>query len=171
MPLWGVNDGGVSTLTASPAGGNFVGMDGAYQQGSLSQTLTSLTVGAQYYVSFGWAGAQQFNCNGITTEQFAVGFAPGSTGLVGNATCMTADVKCTGVVTDQNHAFTGWNFGGFTFTASSATETLSFLAIGTPAGEPPFSLLSGRLSNDTGAGFGCDGNGPWCVAVGTGPPP
>jgi hypothetical protein len=31
----------------------------------------------------------------------------------------------------------------FTFTATAATELLSFLAIGTPNGVPPFSLLDG----------------------------
>ena len=31
----------------------------------------------------------------------------------------------------------------FTFTATSGSEALSFLAIGTPTGVPPFSLLDG----------------------------
>ncbi|UAJ11857.1 PEPxxWA-CTERM sorting domain-containing protein [Polymorphobacter megasporae] len=31
----------------------------------------------------------------------------------------------------------------FTFTATGTTEVLSFLALGTPEGKPPFSLLDG----------------------------
>jgi hypothetical protein len=38
--------------------------------------------------------------------------------------------------------FTGWMQNGFTFTATSTQETLSFLAIGTPNGQPPFSALA-----------------------------
>jgi hypothetical protein len=147
VPLWGSeganNDGGTDAITASPYGGNFVGMDGAYEQGSLSQTLTSLTIGTKYYVSFWWAGAQQYNFTGVNTEQFAVSLLAGTTGLAGNANCSTGGVQCTGIVNNASHGFTGWNFSGFTFTASAATETLSFLAIGTPSGQPPFSLLSG----------------------------
>ena len=31
----------------------------------------------------------------------------------------------------------------FNYTMASSTETLSFLAVGTPSGQPPFSLLAG----------------------------
>ena len=31
----------------------------------------------------------------------------------------------------------------FDYTATSAMETLSFLAVGTPSGQPPFALLGG----------------------------
>jgi hypothetical protein len=143
LPLWGIHNGGLNTITSSPDGGNFVGMDGAYEQGALSQTLSGLTVGTDYYVSFWFAGAQQHGFNGETTEQFAVALLGNSNVLAPNATCKTAGVQCTGILTDPSHGFTGWYSSGFTFTATAATDTLSFLALGTPNGEPPFSLLDG----------------------------
>ncbi len=127
--LWGTGNGGLNTITASPSGGNFLAMDGAYEQGPLSQTLTGLQVGGTTTVTFSFAGAQQYGYTGITTEQFAVS--------LGNQT------DYTDVLTDASHGFTGWEQENLTFTPTSATETLSFLAIGTPGGEPPFSLLDG----------------------------
>jgi len=144
IPLWGNADNGINTITAPPGGGYFVAMDGAYEQGSLSQTLNNLVAGQTYYVSFQWAGAQQegSNFNSITTDQFAVALLAGTAVLPGNATCATTGAQCTGVLTDAAHGFTGWNFAGFAFTATQAQETLSFLDIGTPSGEPPFALLA-----------------------------
>ncbi len=49
----------------------------------------------------------------------------------------------TAIVTDPNHGFTGWQYQTMTFIADNANPILSFLAVGTPAGEPPFSLLDG----------------------------
>jgi len=137
LPLWGV-------IPPSPNGGNFVGMDGAYEQSPLSQTVTGLTAGALYYISFYFGGAQQDgpSFTSATTDQFAVDFTSGSTAPV-SYTCTTTGVQCTQVLYDAPKSFTGWNFAGFTFLATSSTETLSFLAIGTPAGQPPFSLLDG----------------------------
>ncbi len=65
----------------------------------------------------------------MTTEQFAVS--------LGNQTLDTQ------VLTDPSHGFTGWTYESLTFTPTSSSEVLSFLAIGTPSGEPPFSLLDG----------------------------
>jgi hypothetical protein len=88
-----------------------------------------LTTGAQYTVSFWFAGAQQYNFTGSTTEQWMVS--------LGNQTLSTA------VLSDPSHGFTGWVYTSLTFTATSSSEVLSFLANGTPNGEPPFSLLDG----------------------------
>jgi hypothetical protein len=46
-------------------------------------------------------------------------------------------------VTDPSNGFTGWRYTTLIFTATSTSEVLSFLAVGTPSGEPPFSLLDG----------------------------
>ena len=135
----------------APDGGNFVGMDGAYQQGVLSQTITGLTAGTFYYLSFDFAGAQQYGFTSATTEQFAVDFTAGSTAPAPTYTCNTTGVQCTTVLHDKPEGFTGWNQAGFTFLATSSTETLSFLAIGTPAGQPPFSLLDGVELQVSGA--------------------
>ena len=43
----------------TPNGGSFLAVDPAYQNGMLSQTLTSLVTGATYTVSFYAAAAQQ----------------------------------------------------------------------------------------------------------------
>ena len=133
LQLWGPGNGSNNGLTSSPAGGNFVGMDGAYEQGPLSQTLTGLTPGAATQVSFWFAGAQQHGYDGVTTEQFQVS--------LGNQNLLTP------VLTDSSHGFTGWQYQTLTFTATNTSEVLSFLAIGTPGGEPPFSLLDGVTAN------------------------
>jgi hypothetical protein len=130
MKLWGPANGANNGLTASsPSGGNFLAADGAYQTEAISQLISGLTIGQQYKVSFDWAGAQQYGYNGETTENWTVS--------LGNQSFTTATVD------NANHGFTGWQSASYIFTATNATETLSFLAHGTPNGEPPFSLLDG----------------------------
>ena len=130
VKLWGPNDGSANGLPAtSPDGGNYIAADGAYQTAAISQTINGLTNGAQYTVSFWFAGAQQSGFTGITTEQWLVNLG--------------GQQLSTQVLTDPSHGFTGWQYTTLTFTATATTETLSFLAAGTPGGEPPFSLLDG----------------------------
>jgi hypothetical protein len=134
VKLWGPGTGSTNGLTAnSPDGGNFIAADGAFEVGPISQSLTGLTVGQAYDVSFWWAGAQQSGFTGVTTDQWKVSFG-GST-------------QSTAVATNVNHGFTGWMQQTFTFIADNTTDTLSFLAVGTPTGEPPFSLLDGVSVN------------------------
>lgn len=138
VKLWGPGDGSANGLTASsPLGGNFVAMDGAYEDGSISQLLSGLTVGADTVVSFFYAGAQQYGYTGATTESFNVS--------LGNQTLSTA------ILSDTNHGFTGWQQASLHFTPTSTSETLSFLAQGTPSGEPPFTLLDGVTVADNTA--------------------
>jgi hypothetical protein len=128
--LWAKNTDGTSNgIGASPLGGNFLAMDGAYQTGPISQGITGLTVGMDTRISFYYAGAQQSGFTGITTEAFQVS--------LGSQTFTTA------TLTDASHGFTGWTYVTMDFVPTSTTETLSFLAVGTPTGEPPFSLLDG----------------------------
>ncbi|GJJ03291.1 hypothetical protein RugamoR64_38290 [Duganella rhizosphaerae] len=129
LQLWGAGNGSANGLGASPAGGNFIAADGAFEIAPLTQTVNGLVAGQQYNLSFYWAGAQQYTFNGATTEQWKVS--------LGGQTISTA------VKNNANHGFTGWQKETFTFTATSASEVLSFLAVGTPAGVPPFSLLDG----------------------------
>ncbi len=135
IKLWGPADGSANGLGTSPAGGNFLAMDGGYSQGPLSQTLSGLTVGAATTVSFLFGGAQQYGYTGATTEQFQVS--------LGNQKLFTE------VLQDDSHGFTGWKNESLTFTATGTSETLSFLAIGTPGGAPPMSLLDGVSVTDT----------------------
>ena len=135
VQLWGPGNGSANGLTSSPAGGNYLAMDGAFAQGPVSQTLSGLTVGAATTVKFFFAGAQQYGFTGPTTEQFAVSLGG-----------QTID---TDVLSDTSHGFTGWESESLTFTATNTSEVLSFLAIGTPGGEPPMSLLDGVSVTDT----------------------
>ena len=135
VQLWGPGNGSNNGLSASPLGGNYLAMDGAFAQGPVSQTLSGLTVGAATTVSFYFAGAQQYGYTGATTEQFAVSLGG-----------QTIDTE---VLSDASHGFTGWQTENLTFTATSTSEVLSFLAIGTPGGEPPMSLLDGVSVTDT----------------------
>lgn len=133
LKLWGPNDGSDNGLPAtSPDGGNYVAADGVYEQGAITQVITDLTIGDQYTVGFWWAGAQQEGYNGATTEWWTVS--------LGDQTQQTA------IVSDLNHGFTGWEYVSFNFIADASDTVnplLSFLAGGTPNGEPPFALLDG----------------------------
>ncbi len=135
---WGqgsTNNTGVEKLwaaTASPDGGAFIGLDGDPTPGvssSISQAISSLVAGSTYTVSFDWAGAQLQSRTGATTEQLAVSFG-GST-------------QSTTILDNPSKGFTGWQTASFNFVANAATETLSFLSIGTPTGYPPVALLDG----------------------------
>ena len=129
LKLWGPGTGAANGLSNSPAGGNFLAADGAYQTEAIQQTIYGLTVGQKYDLTFYWAGAQQSGYSGVNAEQWIVS--------LGNQTISTALVQNT------SHGFTGWMQETFTYTATSTSAVLSFLAHGTPTGVPPFSLLDG----------------------------
>ena len=123
-----------SLNTLSPNGGNFVALDGDQDpnvnvQGSITQLINGLVVGDSYNLDFNWGAAQLANRTGATTEQLHITFGG-----------QTAD---TGVLAVGSGAFSGWQNGHFVFTASSTSQTLSFLSIGTPGGLPPIALLDG----------------------------
>jgi len=129
LNLWGPRDGSANGLGASPMGGNYIGADGNYGVGALTQTINGLVIGQSYNLSFYWAAAQQAGFRGLNTEQWIVS--------LGNQTLSTA------VYNNADQGFSGWMAQTFTYTATSTSEVLSFLARGTPTGEPPFSLLDG----------------------------
>lgn len=141
LKLYGPGDGSANGLPASsPDGGNYVGADGAYEVGAITQTISGLTALHTYAVSFYWAAAQQsgYGClsnpsnpGGCTTEQWQVS--------LGSQT-LTTGVATTGV---NQGGFSGWMYQTLVFTATSSSEVLSFLALGTPTGQPPFALLDG----------------------------
>jgi hypothetical protein len=144
LSLWGANNGGIDTLPASsPNGGNYIAIDPIYQNGSLSQSISGLSVGEQYVVNFDWAGAQQHGFDGATWEGFQVN--------LGNEIHYTTGdgVHSAYTIENASHGFTGWQHSALTFTAASATETLSFIALGGPNGVPPFALLDGVSLTNT----------------------
>ena len=117
-------------FVASPDGGNFMALDGDITaNGALHQDISGLTIGAQYVVQFDWAGTQFADREGSTTDYLHVSLGDSS--------------RDTPVYGGPTHYFEGWTHESFTFTADAATETLSFLSIGTPTGLPPVALLDG----------------------------
>jgi hypothetical protein len=134
LQLWGPGNGSNNGLPAtSPTGGNFVAADGAFEVSPIQQTINGLTPGNSYTVDFWWAGAQQSGFTGATTEQWQVSLG--------------GQTQSTVVLNNVSHGFTGWQSQSFTYTATSSSEVLSFLAVGTPAGVPPFVLLDGVSLN------------------------
>ena len=130
LMLWGPGNGSANGLPASsPDGGNYIAGDGVFQQGAISQLITGLTPTQTYVLGFYWAGAQQQGFDGATTEWWQV--------TLGTTTQTTA------IVNNVSHGFTGWTYQTMSFVANNASETLSFLAGGTPNGVPPFTLLDG----------------------------
>ena len=130
LQLWGPGNGSDNGLPAtSPSGGNYVGADGAYDVEAITQSISGLTIGQSYTLTFEWAGAQQYTYSTSTTEQWEVS--------LGDQTQYTAVAK------NVSKGFTGWMTESFTYTAAATTELLSFLAVGTPSGVPPFVLLDG----------------------------
>ncbi|MFL9923634.1 DUF642 domain-containing protein [Herbaspirillum lusitanum] len=127
LQLWGPKNGSANGLTASPTGGNYIGSDGVWQAGPLSQTINNLIIGQTYVLSFDWAGAQQNGFTGATTEAWQVSLGD--------------ETYTTQYLSNLSHGFTGWTSSTFTFTATAVSEVLSFLAKDTPSGVPPFSLL------------------------------
>jgi hypothetical protein len=145
----------------SPDGsGWFVGADGAYQQGPISQTLNGLTIGQKYNLTFWQSAAQQKGYSGNTTDQWAVNiggtfnnasyYAPnsiaftGGTNLFSDLMTLASQGNIGSQTTVRGPAtINGWQRQSMIFTATATSEALSFLAEGTPVGQPPFALLSG----------------------------
>jgi len=120
------------TMPPSISGGNFVALDGDQTngiQGSISQTIGGLTAGTQYLVSFNWATGQLQSRSGATTNNIKVSF--------GNQSFTTQTINT------PSQGSTAWLTQSFLFTATSASQVLTFLAQGTPTGLPPMVALDG----------------------------
>lgn len=134
--FWGsaAQNGGSSLFdlpASSPAGGNFIALDAAFAPYTLPiyQTVGGLVIGRQYELSFYWAAAQQKGYDGATTDRLQVTFG--------------GETRTTSTYNLPSHDFSGWMSQTFTFTATAASQSLSFLAQGSPQGVPPFALLDG----------------------------
>ncbi|MBB3222721.1 FxDxF family PEP-CTERM protein [Pseudoduganella umbonata] len=110
--------------------GNIFASDSQYWPGVLSQTVSGLTAGNAYTLTFDYALAQQVGFDGANVDNFwQVGFG-------------TATQDST-ALSIANGGFSGWQTASMTFTAAGASQVLSFLAKGTAPGAPPFLLLDG----------------------------
>jgi hypothetical protein len=139
LSLWTSGDvnnpgnGGLGDVTPAPNGGNILASDGAFQLQPITQTITGLTPGLTYAVSFYYAGAQQYGFTSPTTEAWEVGLG---------GTIPGSSTPNTPILNNESHGFTGWQASTVDVNATSTSETLWFLAYGTPSGVPPFTLLS-----------------------------
>jgi hypothetical protein len=139
LTLWGPNDGSANGLpAASPDGGNFVALDGDFQDQPLQQTINGLVSGKTYEVSFYYAFSQQYGFTGATTQNLSVNLGGSYSGdaFTGGTTLTTADYNL------PSHGFSGWMQDNLKFTATGTSEVLSFLAYGSQP-VPPFALLDG----------------------------
>ncbi|MDD4914377.1 MAG: PEP-CTERM sorting domain-containing protein [Methylococcales bacterium] len=156
ISLWDSNtNGGLDPIPgASPLGGNFIVSDGAYEMGELYQTLTGLVAGRQYDVTFYQAAGQQYTFTGDTQEEWQVTLGgtltSGQSVTLENAQTATNITTITGgqtqtsaLMSNPSHGFTNWEQQTLQFTATSSSELLGFLAVGSPLGQPPFVLLDG----------------------------
>jgi hypothetical protein len=163
VEMWGPSSGkggSVNGFGASPDGGAFLALDGDYQTGSVQQTITGITAGDTYAVSFYWAAAQQEGFDGATIQAMNVclGTAGESYKNTSNQPLSGADnapsnINCSGSGASttlydlSNHAFSGWESETVYLTAtSSSDDVLSFLAYGNVQ-QPPFALLDGVSMN------------------------
>lgn len=132
--LWGPNN--AATFPVSPVGGKFVALDADPQyRNPLTQTVSNLTIGDNYVLSFFWGGAQYSTRVGPTTENLQISFG--------------GDTAVTPTINTPSQSFSGWQSYTKTFTATSTSEVLSFLADGTPLNEPPVVVLDGVSLTDT----------------------
>jgi hypothetical protein len=152
--IWGPNTGYNSSLNSAfvdtpngfgpPPNGDtqWLGMDGAFDPGPVSQTINGLQAGHQYTLSFYGAESQFANgylnapISGPTTQTLQVQLGSESYTPIND-------------VTLASHAFSGWTQYTETFTATSSSEVLSFIASGTPASLPPFLQIAGVSLTDT----------------------
>ncbi|AFY96744.1 PEP-CTERM sorting domain-containing protein [Chamaesiphon minutus] len=122
--------GSSQTVNSVDGSGWFIAADGAFEEGSISQQLNDLTPGNRYDVNFWQAAGQQSGFEGDTTDRWRVS--------LDGVSQLSALIELP-----SKANVTPWQRQTLTFTATSSSQVLSFLAVGTPTGLPPFSLLSG----------------------------
>ena len=135
--LWGPNN--AATFPVSPVGGKFVALDADPQyRNPLTQTVSNLTIGDNYVLSFFWGGAQYSTRVGPTTENLQISF--------GGDTAVTPTISAYPLLQSSFRLVRSYTKD---FTATSTTQVLSFLADGTPLNEPPVVVLDGVSLTDT----------------------
>ncbi len=125
--------------TLAGCGGAFMILDGDPTfTGALSQTVTGLTVGQTYDLSFDWAAGELADRTGFETDQLT-GTITGA-GVINFATALYSNNAASG----DPGSFSGWSKVDVIFKADATSEAISFLSVGTPTGNlPPVSFLDG----------------------------
>jgi hypothetical protein len=109
---------------------NAIGVDAANATYALNQTVTNLTVGDTYFLTFYQASTQANG--GAETTSFTGHWAVS----LGSQSLNSATMN------NPYQGSTNWVQQTLAFTATSASETLSFLATSPSTGQPPFLLLA-----------------------------
>lgn len=140
--VWGpgtpVHKGGAQNngFTGSPNGGYFLGMDGGYATAAMSQMINGLDTTKTYTLSFEYAFGQFTDQYEGNTQSISVTFGSSS--------------ATTPTYTLPERGFSGWQNFSQTFSPTSTSQLLSFLAVG-PYGLPPFAFLDNvRLEEPNG---------------------
>ncbi len=120
----------------SPDGGNAITQDAGNELGALTQTVNGLIVGDHYQLTFYQATMQAIDA--AVNSSFSADWAVSLGGSTQYSTSMFNPYK----------GYTPWQQVTMNFTASSASEVLSFLANSPNNGEPPFLLLDGVALSD-----------------------
>jgi hypothetical protein len=155
VALWGPLSGSANGFGPSPDGGAFLGLDGDFDSGPVTQTISGLTAGDTYAVSFYWAASQQSGFTGPTIQAMNVclgtsaeSYIDTGTQPLSGATNASSNISCSGsgastaLIDLPSQGFSGWQSETFDLTANSTSDVLSFLAYGNIQ-VPPFALLDG----------------------------
>jgi hypothetical protein len=119
---------GLYSYTA-PSVGNAVADDGdSNYDNTLFQSIAGLSIGGDYTLTFYQAAAQQNGLTGATTEKWQV--------------TLGSQTQDSTTMNNASHGFVPFSQVSMNFVATATTETLSFLSLGTPAGEPPIAILA-----------------------------
>lgn len=131
VSFWNAQQGG-SNLATSPDGGNVLATWYVDAGMTISQTLSGLTAGNTYTLSFDEASA----------DRAGTYYGPGKIGWqvsVGGTTLGNANVQVPGA-----NSSTAWVVSSYTFVASASSEVLQFLSESTvPVAPEPILLLDG----------------------------
>lgn len=125
----------------SPDGGAFMVLDADPNfTAPFGQIVNGLIVGKKYLLTFDWAAGELSNRTGYISSQI--------TGSFGGASFATAPFFNSNSILSATPTapgdFSGWKTVSFGFTATSTSQLLSFLAVGSPTGNlPPVAFLDG----------------------------
>lgn len=179
--------GGYLPTYGNPTGtvpGNYVEADGnpTYESG-FNYTVTGLTVGQTYTLSFYQGASQQTGFgNGLpTTNQWIVSLGTQGLGVCGNGPddptygptetyCNgdgTASVAASPLMTVPSGGVVGWDFVSVNLTADNTTDVLSFLAWGDNGSTinlPPIAFLAG-VDSPAGLGSGTPEPAAWGLMI------
>jgi hypothetical protein len=146
------------TTYANPVGnipGNYVEADGnPFYESGFNYSVSGLTVGQTYTLSFYQGASQQVGFVGDTTNQWIVSLATGGLQVnidnQGIATYSSADptasIAASPLMQVPTGTAVGWQFVSVDLTADATTDLLSFLAWGNNGSTvnlPPMAFLSG----------------------------